>query len=133
MSKKVDYWLELSDYDLQTAIVMLEGGRFLYVGFMAHQCIEKILKGYFVRHGNDHRTPPHSHRLSLLAKKASLYDSFSESQKNFIDVLEPMNIESRYPSNKDRLLRSLTKDRCTQILQETKELQAWIKQKLLQS
>lgn len=54
--------------------------------------------------------------LSLLAKKASFYDSFSESQKNFIDLLEPMNIESRYPSNKDRLLRSLTKDRCMMIV-----------------
>ena len=34
-----------------------------------------------------------------MSKKASLYSSFSESQKNFIDILEPMNIESRYPSN----------------------------------
>ena len=132
MSKKVDYWLELSDYDLQTAAVMLNGGRFLYVGFMAHQAIEKILKAYFVKNSNN-TTPPHSHRLSLLAKKASLYSLFSESQKNFIDILEPMNIESRYPSNKDRLLKSLTEERCTQILQETEELHLWIRQKLLQS
>ena len=132
MSKKVDYWLELSDYDLQTAAVMLDGRRFLYVGFMAHQSVEKILKAYFVKNSND-KTPPHSHRLSLLAEKASLYSFFSESQKNFIDILEPMNIESRYPSNRDRLLKSLTEERCAQILQETEELHSWIKQKLLQS
>ncbi|MEA2109039.1 MAG: HEPN domain-containing protein [Pseudomonadota bacterium] len=67
------------------------------------------------------------------AQKASLYSLFSESQKNFIDILEPMNIEARYPSNKERLLKSLTEERCTQILQETEELHLWIKQKLLQN
>ncbi|MFC1636039.1 HEPN domain-containing protein [Planctomycetota bacterium] len=43
MDAKITYWIELSDYDLKTASVMLEGKRFLYVGFMAHQAIEKIL------------------------------------------------------------------------------------------
>ena len=132
MRDNVKYWLELSEYDIKTAEAMLMSKRYLYVGFMAHQAIEKILKAYFVKNSNN-TTPPHSHRLSLLAKKASLYSLFSESQKNFIDILEPMNIESRYPSNKDRLLKSLTEEWCTQILQETEELHLWIRQKLLQS
>ena len=43
ISDKVKYWLELAEYDLETAKVMLNGGRYLYVGFMCHQVIEKIL------------------------------------------------------------------------------------------
>ncbi len=129
MSKKIEYWIELSDYDIKTANVMLHGKRFLYVGFMAHQSIEKILKACFVK--NNDKTPPYSHRLSLLAKKASLYKLFSEEQKEFIDMLEPMNIEARYPSHKELLLKSLTEARCIQILQKAEELQIWIKQKLL--
>lgn len=74
--------------------------------------------------------PPFSHRLSLLAKKALLWDLFSEDQKEFIDMLEPMNIEARYPTHKELLLKSLTKTRCTEILQETEKLQLWIKKKL---
>jgi HEPN domain-containing protein len=42
------YWLEMAEYDIETAKAMLETGRFLYVGFMCHQVIEKALKGYFV-------------------------------------------------------------------------------------
>ncbi len=44
MNKKlVDYWLELSEYDLETAGAMLQTNRFLDVAFMCHQSIEKIL------------------------------------------------------------------------------------------
>ena len=41
MSEKVTYWVEMSDYDLETAKAMQETGRYLYVGFMCHQTIEK--------------------------------------------------------------------------------------------
>jgi len=44
MGNKVTYWVELSDYDMKTAEAMLKSERYLYVGFMAHQAIEKILK-----------------------------------------------------------------------------------------
>ena len=44
MNDKVTYWIEMSDYDLETADAMLVTGRYLYVGFMCHQIIEKILK-----------------------------------------------------------------------------------------
>ena len=44
---KVSYWVELAEYDLETAKVMLKNKRLLYVGFMCHQTIEKITKGYF--------------------------------------------------------------------------------------
>ena len=35
MSNKTNYWIEMSDYDLETANAMLMTGRYLYVGFMA--------------------------------------------------------------------------------------------------
>jgi len=43
MNAKVLYWIEISDYDLDTAEAMLESKRYLYVGFMCHQAIEKQL------------------------------------------------------------------------------------------
>lgn len=49
---------------------------------------------------------------------------------DFIDQIEPLNIEARYPSHKERLLKSLTNDKCIEILLKTKELQLWIKEKL---
>lgn len=41
---KVTYWKELADYDIDTAEVMFTGGRWLYVGFMCHQVVEKQLR-----------------------------------------------------------------------------------------
>ena len=98
MDGKVTYWIEMSDYDLETADAMLLTGRYLYVGFMCHQTIEKI--------------------------------ELSEEQLDFIDTLEPLNIEARYPSYKERLMKSLTKEYCIGLLSQTKELQSWIKNKL---
>jgi HEPN domain-containing protein len=128
MSSQVNYWKELSDYDMETAEAMLKSKRYLYVGFMAHQAIEKVLKAYFTKVHSD--TPPHSHSLSYIAKKAEVYEHFSEKQKDFIDMLEPMNIECRYPVHKEELLKNLTEEKCIEILVNSRELQIWIKQRL---
>jgi len=53
---------------------------------------------------------PFSHSLSYIAKKGDFYKEFSEDQKDFIDQVEPLNIEARYPSHKERLLKSLSKE-----------------------
>ncbi len=37
MNDKAKYWLELSDYDFETALAMLNSKRYMYVGFMCHQ------------------------------------------------------------------------------------------------
>ncbi|MDD4598397.1 MAG: HEPN domain-containing protein, partial [Lentimicrobiaceae bacterium] len=58
---------------------------------------------------------PFTHNLSLLAKKRDFYENFSEEQKDFIDQLELLNIEARYPSHKERLLKSLTREKCIEI------------------
>ncbi|MFH0783886.1 MAG: HEPN domain-containing protein [Pseudomonadota bacterium] len=124
MNSKIAYWIELSEYDIATAEVMLESKRYLYVGFMAHQSIEKILKAYFVSITGE--TAPFTHSLSFLAKKAGIYQHFSDEQQNFIDLLEPMNIEARYPINKKKLLENLTEKRCASVLNNARELREWI-------
>lgn len=128
MDENVKYWLELSEYDIKTAEAMLETKRYLYVGFMAHQAIEKILKAYFAKTKNE--TPPFSHNLSFIAEKSGIFGMFSDEQKDFIDLLEPLNIEARYPTHKQELMRSLTYERCADILEKAQELQKWIMRKL---
>jgi len=128
MINKVKYWLDLSDYDIETAVAMQKSKRYLYVGFMCHQTIEKIFKAYFTQLKNE--IAPFSHSLSYIAKKGGFYEELSEYQKDFIDQVEPLNIEARYPSHKERLLKSLSKEKCQEILMNTKKLQEWIKLKL---
>ena len=128
MNDKVAYWVEMSDYDFDTANAMLETKRYLYVAFMCHQVIEKILKAYW---SNVLEEPPLKiHHLSRLAARSGLVGELSEEQLNFIDTLEPLNIEARYPSYKEQLMRMLTPDYCKLLLNQTNELRLWIKDKL---
>ena len=128
MDNRTKYWIDISDYDLETAEAMFQSKRYLYVGFMCHQTIEKAFKAYFTKIKSE--TAPFTHSLSFLAKRGGFYESFSDEQKEFIDQIEPLNIEARYPSHKERLMRSLTDSKCIEIIQRTKELQQWIKKKL---
>ena len=128
MNDKVTYWIEMSDYDFDTAKAMLETKRYLYVAFMCHQTIEKILKAYW---SNVLEEPPLKiHSLSRLAEKSGLDKDMSEEQTDFIDELEPLNIEARYPSYKERLMKSLTPERCKELIEQTDKLRIWIKSKL---
>jgi HEPN domain-containing protein len=106
MNEKVQYWLALADYDLETARVMLEGRRFLYVGFMCHQVIEKVLKEHCVLAKNEN--PPHTHNLNYLAEQSGIYGKMTEEFKGIMDIIELLNVEARYPTHKEKLMQTLT-------------------------
>lgn len=127
MDEKVKYWIDLAEYDLETAKAMLDTKRYLYVGFMCHQTIEKGLKAVIAKTGE---FPPKIHNLIELSKKASLYYMFSDLQKDFVMELNPLNIESRYPSYVEKINAILTETKCIEILSKTKELLQWIETKL---
>ena len=128
MDEKVAYWVEIAEYDLETARAMLQTGRYLYVGFMCHQVIEKMLKGHYQLARGE--TPPYTHNLKYLAEMSGLIEEMSAKQREFLSRLLPLNVEARYPERKQELLSSLNPGVCTRILSSTEELQSWIKQKL---
>lgn len=71
----------MSDYDFDTANAMLATKRYLYVGFMCHQVIEKILKTYWSKVFEE--PPLKIHSLSRLAEKTGLDLEMSETQSDF--------------------------------------------------
>ncbi len=85
MTAKTKYWIDLSDYDLETAISLLQSRRFLYVAFMCHQSIEKALKAYLTESSSN--APPYTHSLSHLISKCQLQDLLSNEQSLFLDKL----------------------------------------------
>jgi HEPN domain-containing protein len=128
MDKKVAYWVRLSEYDLETAEAMLQTERFLYVGFMCHQAIEKIAKAHYQMVMN--QMPPKTHNIIFLFEQTKGAVSLSDEQKNFLDVLQPMNIEARYPDYQDRIFKSLNHEKCRELLRASREMHGWIKEKL---
>lgn len=106
---------------------MLKGKRYLYVGFMCNQVIEKIFKAYYVKTKNEQ--PPYTHKLVRLAEESNLYKIMSEEQKDFLDIIAPLNIEARYPTQKRELFETLSKEKCEDIINKTEEMVEWIKEK----
>ncbi|MFA6570262.1 MAG: HEPN domain-containing protein [Bacteroidota bacterium] len=125
---KIEYWLEIAEYDIDTAKAMLETGRLLYVGFMCHQAIEKSFKAIYVK--NFQQIPPYSHSLSGLLRKIGLESELDNIQLDLIDKLDPLNIEARYPTYKDEMFKSLSKEYCSSILNDTESMMLWVKSKL---
>ena len=107
---------------------MLKSKRYLYVGFMCNQVIEKILKAYFVKIKKEQ--PPYTHKLIRLAEESNLYKLMSEEQKNFMFIVTPLNVEARYPTQKQDILKSLNKEKCKKIINQTEDMMIWIKKKL---
>ena len=107
---------------------MLKSKRHLYVGFMCNQVVEKILKAYYVK--NKKEQPPYTHKLRRLAEESNLYKTMTEEQKDFLDIVSPLNIEARYPERKKELFEALSDETCKNILNKTEEFVLWIKKKL---
>lgn len=93
MENNSAYWLDIVDYDLETAEAMYSTGRWLYVGFMCHQVIEKVLKTYWCGTRDD--DPPYTHNHSRLAQGCGLWDEMTEEQKDFLETVTTFNIEAR--------------------------------------
>jgi len=128
-NEKVTYWIKLSDEDLRAGRTLLIGGHYLYVGFMCHQCIEKIFKAVYEHLIND--TPPFIHDLMQIANKAGIFEKLDDEQIGFIERLSPLNIRARYPDYKKNLAREMTKAVCENLIANTQKLQQWTKEQIL--
>ncbi len=125
---KIQYWLDIAGYDLDTAAAMLKTGRYLYVGFMCHQVIEKSLKAFYWHSLLDE--PPHTHNLLLLAEQSNLKPHLTEDMSKFLNRLMPLNIQARYPQDREELLKILSDQVCNDLLKQTGDLYSWIRQLL---
>jgi len=128
-AEKIQHWINLSNYDVETAEAMLQTKRYLYVGFMCHQVVEKIFKACYAKLKED--TPPFTHDLEYLALKSGFYETLTEKQQDFIGELNPLNIEARYSEYKAEIAKRLTPAKCVKLLEQTKKLQQWTKETIL--
>ena len=125
MLNKVDYWLGLCEDDLNAADAMLKSKIFLWVGFICHIIVEKALKAVYASISNE--TPPKTHDLSKLAALSSISQDLSEEHKKLLNKLTPLQIEARYPEQKENIKAMLTEEICDTFLKDTEEFLKWIK------
>lgn len=121
-------WLDIVNEDLSVAELLFNNGHWLYTGFMCHQVIEKSLKAYWCTCRDD--DPPYLHDHRKIAQGCGLYTKMDDEQKDFLEGIKQMNIEARYQETKDSVARTLNRETTAMILETTKQLHAWILEKL---
>ncbi|AZO94882.1 HEPN domain-containing protein [Iocasia frigidifontis] len=123
-----NYWTDIAKYDLETAEAMLKSKRYLYVGFMCHQTIEKMLKAIYSYKIQE--MPPRIHNLARLVKLTKLDNEISEELLNIIHELNPLNIATRYPDQELEVLKNLDYKYSSELLGKTRRLFKWLETKL---
>ncbi len=124
MRRDTQNWIALSDYDLETARHMLTTGRYLYVVFMCHLAIEKILKAHVTE--ITQTVPAKTHDLIYLIKKSGL--ALPQSYLEFIGKINNASIPTRYPEDLQRMLEQYPDSVARDYLKMTEEVVRWLKQ-----
>jgi HEPN domain-containing protein len=121
--KSVRNWIAMAEYDLETAKHMLKTRRYIYVIFMCHLVLEKMLKAHVELQEN--KFPPKIHDLGRLVDRAKL--KIPDALNSIILELNNASIPTRYPEDLQKSLTEYTKKYCSRILNETKETVKWLK------
>ncbi|MBI4727802.1 HEPN domain-containing protein [candidate division TA06 bacterium] len=127
MDKIVKHWLERSKYDLDTAKVMFQARRYLYVAFMCQQSAEKMLKAIISHNG---KRPAPVHSLLRLAELAGL-ELKEEERKDFYNTLSAYCINARYAEYKERLSEICNRAEAERILEQTEKEWKWLRRKTI--
>jgi len=125
MNNIVRNWVATSNYDLQTADAMYKVGRYLYVVFMCHLAIEKMLKA-LLSQKHPENVPPKIHNLINLAQKAEI--TIPDNLTDFFQRLDNVSISTRYPEDIRTLSKEFNQDTAKLILINTKRMIKWLKQ-----
>ena len=124
--EKFDYWLDIAQYDLQTAEAMLTSGRWLYVAFMCQQAVEKLVKGLYLLYLDDN--VPRVHNIQAIVKRFrdKLPVEIPPDTIDLFGTLSTCYMNNRYPDFKKALASQINEAKAKKLYSQTKEVFAWL-------
>ena len=126
MRKDVENYMSSSDYDFSTAKHLLRIGRYVYVIFLCHMSLEKMLKATFSKSLN--RSAPKTHNLLYLLKETNT--KLPPEYFDFLSKINNASIATRYPEDLSKLISSFPKQVAKEYLEQTEKILVWLKQQL---
>ena len=126
VDKIVKHWIETSDDDFNTMLVLFRSKSYHWALFMGHIAIEKLLKAHYVKQKGSHA--PFTHNLYRLAELAEL--EISEEYADWLFKITTFNLNARYDDYKKEFYTMCTVDFAKEWIEKIKTLQKWIKQML---
>ena len=96
IEKAIKHWIDTSDEDYKTMLVLFETKSYNWSLFLGHLSTEKLLKAYYVRRFKKHA--PFTHNLYRLAElnEIILTDEYSD----WMDKITSFNMNARYDDYK---------------------------------
>ena len=117
-------WIMAAEYDLKTAESLVKARRKIYVIFLCHLAIEKILKG--VVSEKQEKLPPRTHNLVYLLGLTELI--LPKELNDFIELINGKSVPMRYPENVVNLEKQFSMESTKDYLKKAKEVLQWLKQ-----
>lgn len=126
-SEHIAHWVNQSKDDLDSAVLLLEGKKYLHALFFLHLSLEKVCKAQWIK-TNEDNVPPKTHNLIFLLSQTGL--KLSIEQKEFLLELNRFQIDGRYPDELSKLYKTSTESFVRNKLETAKQLQGWLLSKL---
>ena len=123
MLEETKNWLDMVNYDLDTARQMFKTKRYVYVIFMCHLAIEKALKAVVCE--ETQKFPPKTHDLILLTNLGKI--EFPEDLMSYIGMINNVAVVTRYPEDLSKLVSSYPKEVTQEYLGKAEKVIEWIK------
>lgn len=135
--EKYTYWLMLSDYDIETAKVLIDGKRWAYVTYTCQQSIERLVKGMHVYFTE--KESPKSHNAAFLLIRLARsekfnrlvdMDKFREEQRKQEDFFADLMFYymSDYPFSYKKVMdRFVSEEVAMDVYKRTLDILKWLK------
>lgn len=135
--EKYYYWEKLADYDMETAKILLDADRGVYVANFCQQALERILKGMIVYHTG--KEAPKTHSITFLCDRLNNDKFFSVSPKGekfddekndymefFIEIMF-FHITDYPFSYKKVMDRFISREKANELYEKTSKAMDWLK------
>ena len=124
----VKHWMDGSEEDFETMIVLYNNGRNTGALFFGHLLIEKLFKALFAKLNPDDPHAPKIHNLIRLATLCGL--ELTSKQTGELGLINRFNIDARYEDTKKEFYKLCTKEFAKEQVEIIKEFRQWLKTKL---
>jgi len=124
VDKIVKHWIETSEDDYNTMLILYNSKSFEWALFLGHISTEKLLKALYVIRLKKHA--PFTHNLYRLGELIGL--DMSDEYSDWLDVITSFNLNARYDDYRKEFYKLCTPDYTKTWIERIKIIRTWIKE-----
>ena len=122
--KIINHWIEMSDDDFKTMLVLYDSKSYSWSLFLGHISIEKLLKALYVKQFQEHA--PFTHNLFRLGELTGL--KMTNELADWLDEITSFNLNARYDSFRREFYKLCTPEYTSGWIEKIIIIREWIKE-----